>query len=108
MNWYIAKVVFNILAPEAPSQFEEQLRLVEAHSLEEAFLKAKAIGINEEADGHLNTTRRVFVDVADIAELDNLQNGLELYSRIHRTKESREYIHRVHQRSLEIRLSSLQ
>lgn len=111
MNWYIAKVVFNITNQEsAQSQFEEQLRLIEATSVEDAYLKAKTIGINSEEvfSNNNQITKRAFVDVADLMELSSLKNGTELYSRIHRTTESRSYIHLMHQRGMAIRLSAIQ
>jgi hypothetical protein len=50
MNWYITKVVFAISAESSTGkkQFDEQLRLVYAESKEEAFLKARTIGLSEE------------------------------------------------------------
>lgn len=113
MKTFIAKLVFNIVTgtSEKRHQFEEQLRLVEAESLEEAFLKARAIGIIQEEtiyrDG-LPATRWEFVDVADLLLVPALGNGSEIYSQIHETEESREYIHNVHQRGMAIRLNAAQ
>jgi hypothetical protein len=113
MRLYLAKLVFNIVTLQADNrmQFEEQLRLVEAEDLEEAFLKARSIGIGQEEiiyrEG-MPATKWEFVDVADLIAVPALGNGAEIYSQIYETKESREYIHSVHQRGMAIRLSAFQ
>ncbi len=108
MTWYIAKIVFNISAENtdhAP-QFDEQLRLIAADSGEEAFLKARAIGLNEE-DSFLNEKRNTvkweFINVAEIIPLQRLEDGMEVYSQIHETEEAKSYIHSVHQRAIYLR-----
>jgi hypothetical protein len=113
MKTFIAKIVFNIVTGTTVkrSQFEEQLRLVVAESLEEAFLKARAIGISQEETIYREgqpATRWEFVDVADLLLVPALGNGTEIYSQIHETDESREYIHNVHQRGMAIRLNAVQ
>lgn len=113
MRIFIAKIVFNIVTGTAVkrSQFEEQLRLVEAENLEEALLKARAIGISQEETIHREgqpATRWEFVDVADLLPVSELRNGTEIYSQIHETEESHEYIHNVHQRGMAIRLNAVQ
>jgi hypothetical protein len=107
-KWFIAKIVFNIVtgSNRTKSQFEEQLRLVEAESIEEALLKARAIGIGEEEDfvnddGRL--TKWEFVDVAELLPIASLNSGVEIYSQIHETEESRQYIHSIHQRGIDLR-----
>ena len=107
---FIAKIIFNIVTGRegSRSQFEEQLRLVEAVNLEEAYLKARAIGIGEEEelfrDGQ-PSIKWQFVDVTDLLPLPSLKTGSEIYSQIHETEESREYIHDIHQRGMALRLN---
>lgn len=110
MPMFIAKIVFNIVTGQegSRSQFEEQLRLVDAVNLEEAYLKARAIGIGEEEellrDGQ-PSIKWQFVDVTDLLPLPSLTTGSEIYSQIHETEESREYIHNIHQRGMALRLN---
>lgn len=109
---YLVKLVFNIVAsnPIKRNQFEEQLRLVEAENMEEAFLKARALGIGQEETIErkgMPAIRWEFVDVADLIAVPELSNGAEIYSQIHETEESREYIHNVHQRGMAIRLNAV-
>jgi hypothetical protein len=109
MNWYITKIVFNITAESNTNQFDEQLRLVNAENKEEAFLKARAIGLREEDTFYNDNMREVkweFVNVAEIISLPTLEDGTELYSRIHETNEAKSYIHFVHQKAIALRKNS--
>ena len=111
MAWYIAKIVFNISAEntEHTPQFDEQLRLISAGSTEEAFLKARALGLTEE-DSYLNDkSNKVnweFINVAEIIPLNKLEDGMELYSQIHETEEAKSYIHCVHQKAVFLRMNT--
>ena len=108
MTWYIAKIVFNISAEntEHTPQFDEQLRLISADSMEEAFFKARTLGLGEE-DSFLNDksnkVKWEFINVAEILPLKSLEDGMELYSQIHETVEANDYIHCVHQKAILIR-----
>ncbi len=109
MNWYITKIVFNIAADQNTNQFDEQLRLVNAASKEEAFLKARTIGLREEDTFYNDKMREVkweFVNVSEISPVNKLEDGTELYSRIHETEEASQYIHFVHQKAIALRKNS--
>ena len=109
MNWYITKIVFNIAAEQSTRQFDEQLRLVNAKSKEEAFLKARTIGLREEDIFYNDEMKEVkweFVNVSEIIPIGKLEDGVELYSRIHETEESSSYINFVHQRAIALRKNS--
>lgn len=109
MNWYISKIVFRITAENTQHkpQFDEQLRLIAAASDEQAFLKARTIGISEE-DSFLNEKKNKvkweFINVAEIIPLKNLEDGMEIYSQIHETEEAKSYIHCVHQKAIFLRM----
>jgi Domain of unknown function (DUF4288) len=108
MSWFIAKIVFNLVTAHAPSKFEEQLRLIEADSCEEAFFKAKAIGINEEGtlvEGD-NQIKWEYVDIADLFPLHSLGNGSEICSQTRETDAAHDYIRHVHERGMAIRLNA--
>ena len=112
MNWYIAKIVFNISAEggDHKPQFDEQLRLIQADDEEEAFFKARTIGLNEE-DSFINDNNKKvkweFINVAELIPLRNIEDGIELYSRIHETEEANSYINFVHQRAISLRLNAM-
>lgn len=94
-NWFIAKLIFNIQQPaqQKMTQFDEQIRLIEAKDKLDALLKARLIGIKEE---HTFTNEQdedvnwVFVDVVELRMIDEFKDGMELCSRIeeHESPES--------------------
>jgi len=109
MNWYISKIVFSIENKQAAkSQFDEQLRLVAADSTEEAFLKARTIGLNEEEiffNSNQNEVKWEFINVSEVIQMSKLEDGIEIYSRIHETEEAGTYINFIHQKAVAIRLN---
>ena len=109
MNWYISKIVFKISAEntEHKGQFDEQLRLISADSVEEAFLKARTIGLSEEdsfLNDKMNQVKWEFINVAEVIQLKDLEDGIELYSNIRETEDSRSYVHCIHQKAIFIRM----
>ncbi len=111
MNWYIAKIVFNISAENTrhTPQFDEQLRLIAAADVEEAFHKARALGLQEEdcfVNENKNRVRWEFINVAEITPVKRLEDGMELYSHIHETDEAKSYINWVHQKAILLRVSA--
>ena len=109
MNWYIAKIVFGIgdENTEHKPQFDEQLRLIAAASEEEAFLKARTIGIGEEdtfLNDRKNRVKWEFINVAEILPLNKIEDGAEIYSQIHETDEAKSYIHCIHQKAIFLRM----
>ena len=107
MNWYIAKLVFQIVtgADRPGAQFDEHLRLSQAASYEQAFRKAKLLGIQEE-DSVLTAGQEgatwAFVNITELYPLKDLADGAELYSQIHETPEGKSYIRGVHRRAAEL------
>jgi hypothetical protein len=111
MNWYIAKIVFNISAENTvhKPQFDEQLRLITAENAEEAFIKARTIGIREEdsfINDHHNKVNWEFINVTEIIRINTLEDGTELYSTIYETDEAQAYVHCIHQKAIFLRLSA--
>ena len=111
MNWYITKVIFAIKQEgnESTSQFDEQLRLISAEDQEEAFLKARAIGLSEEDSFYNEKKKQVrweFINVSEVTPLTALEDGVELHSRIHETDAGSNYIHFVHMKAIGIRLAT--
>lgn len=69
----------------APTQFDEQLRLIDAKNKLEALMKARMIGIKNEStytDEHEIEVTWSFVDVIELREVTMLEDGMELHSRI--------------------------
>jgi Domain of unknown function (DUF4288) len=85
MKTYIAKLLFNINIDQGHdiTQFDEQVRLIKAHTSDEALAKAKTIGHSEEAaftSPKQHLIKWEFVSVIAIYELESIQDGQQLYS----------------------------
>ncbi|RYY56741.1 MAG: DUF4288 domain-containing protein [Chitinophagaceae bacterium] len=104
MNWYLSKLVFQIICGEGSHspQFDEQLRLVSGDSKEEAFLKSQDLGRREE-DTFYNQKEQLvrwqFVNVCELYQISELIDGAELYSRIEERDSAEAYIQTVHQKA---------
>lgn len=112
MNWYLAKIVFNIHTGNEPfaKQFDEQFRLIAANNYEEAFGKARVLGLNEEDSIENEKKRKIkweFVDVADLLPIGDFKDGMEIYSRIHEEDEAGPYIRYLHDKASHIQNSTL-
>lgn len=107
MNWYLAKLVFQIHTTNVKGmqQFDEQLRLISAADYNEAFNKAKAIGLKEE-DEFLNAVQQKvkwqFIDICELIEIKKLEDGMEMFSGIKEIDEAANYIYTVKQKSTSI------
>jgi hypothetical protein len=112
MNQYLVKLVFNInIANESSAyQFDEQLRIVEAYTTEDAFFKAKSIGKNEE-ESFVNKENEMvtwqFIDVADIYPLGALKDGELVYSTTRKIKDNNTFIQYIRQKSMEIQAKNV-
>lgn len=112
MKWFITKLVFNITTGNGnhTPQFDEQLRLIEARSYKEAFLKARFIGGREESafmSEDLNAVKWQFIDVCELKELDGFYDGMELTSRIHEAENVESYTTFIHHRAEVIEQNTL-
>jgi hypothetical protein len=107
MKRFIAKIVFGIHndALNTINQFDEQIRLIEARDEHEAIVKSKMLGVREEYSFFNENEEEVkweFINVTDIYELNELKDGLELYSRIHETDAQESYIRYVNDKALQL------
>lgn len=104
MNWYLVKIVFQIICGEGnhTAQFDEQLRLVSAEDEQEAFAKAQRIGITEE-DSFFNQQKHLvqwkFIDVCELYKLSDLIDGAEIYSRIHEADDADHHVNIVRRKA---------
>ncbi|HRX93175.1 MAG TPA: DUF4288 domain-containing protein [Chitinophagaceae bacterium] len=111
MKWYLVKLVFRIICGdgEHAAQFDEQLRLVEAASKEEAFHKAQAMGVREQEIFFNQQEQLVqwqFISTSELYEFNKLVDGAELYSRIEERDDPDNYIKVVHAKAEQIRFGN--
>lgn len=108
MNWYITKIIYQIIcgSGEHTAQFDEQLRLVSAGDETEAYEKAMQTGRLEE-DVFRNEKRELvqwkYIGVAELYKLSHLIDGAELYSRITETDDADAYLQLVQRKEARIR-----
>lgn len=97
MNWYLAKIIYQIICDKGThtAQFDEQLRLICAEDDLHAFHKARKLGEQEE-DNFLNQQNKPvcwkFIDVPEIHKLNNLVDGAEMYSVIKEETDGERFI----------------
>lgn len=109
MNWYITKIVFQVIfnGREQSPQFDEQLRLITASSKEEAFSKAQQLGISEEGSVvNINNNQLIqwkFVNVSTLYQLKELLDGAEICSTTHEPDCAETYIDMVHKKAFHIK-----
>jgi hypothetical protein len=104
MNWYVAKIIFRICNEGSKKlQFDEHIRIIKADNFDEAFLKARILGISEE-DAFMNSNNKPvkweFINVAELFPISELKDGSEIYSSITETEEATNYVHNIHQRAI--------
>ena len=109
MNWYIAKIIFQIKGEGMQRhQFDEHLRLIEAENFEEAFFIARMLGISFE-EAVINQKHGVvqweFVNVAELRPL-KMRSGIELHSQVREMEEANQYINYVHNQAAFMQLES--
>lgn len=107
MNWYLVKIIFGIKVGNVSiaNQFEEQLRVVSARNENEAFLKARLIGVREEesfVNANLKNVKWEFVDVSELGLMDELNDGNELCSQIFENNDAGNYIRFIQQKAYSI------
>lgn len=112
MQWYLAKIIFNIQVgnKKSTSQFDEQLRLILAIDYNEALYKAKQLGRKEETsfiNGNRNEVIWKFIDVAELSPLIGIKDGTEIYSTTYETDEANDYISYVQRKAKTVLSNSL-
>lgn len=112
MDWYLAKLVFNIRIDNGNDnrQFDEQTRMIQANSIENAFFKARTLGKNHE-ESFVNKENQLvewkFIDVAELYALSDAKDGEELYSTTHESDNAGSFIKYVQDKSMLIQAKSL-
>jgi len=104
MNWYVAKIVFQIISGEGnhQPQFDEQLRLVSADNEKQAYEKACNMGRQNQdkfENNQKQTVQWCFIDVAELNQVSELTDGAELYYNIHEETDADLYIKWTHHKS---------
>lgn len=109
MNWYITKIVFQVIfnGKERTPQFDEQLRIITALSKEEAFKKAQQLGLSEEGSVvNIHNNQLIhwkFINVSTLYQLKDLLDGAEVCSTTYEPDCADTYIEMIHSKAAHIR-----
>lgn len=100
MNWYLAKLIFQVRSGEgSPTpQFVEQWRLIRADEVAWAFEKASVLGRLDESS-FLNEQNEMvlwkFIEIADIHLIGSLEDGDQLFSSTEEPLDASTYIEQI-------------
>ena len=112
MSTYLVKLMFNINIDNGShtSQFDEQIRVVEAFNEEEAFHKARAIGRHEE-ETFVNSENKLvlwkFIDVVELYSISAAKDGEQIYSSTHEKADTNSFINYIRQKAMMIQAKNL-
>ena len=112
MNWYLVKLIYSIdgYSNQTNAQFDEQLRLVNAPNQEGAYFKAKQLGKQLQANFKSDngaTLTWTFIDVNEVLKVEQLSDGVEIYSNTIETYDKKSFIDTVLQKAMSIQSKSL-
>ena len=112
MNWYLVKLIFSLdgYNDAKNAQFDEQLRLINATNEEAAYFKAKQMGKQFQStfsneNGNLLSFN--FIDVSEVIKVEQLSDGIEIYSNTIETHDKRSFIQSVLQKGMAIQSKHL-
>ena len=107
MNWYLVKLIFSLdgYNDAKNAQFDEQLRLINATNEEAAYFKAKQMGKQFQStfsteNGNLLSFN--FIDVSEVIKVEQLSDGVEIYSNTIETHDKKTFIQSVIQKGMAI------
>lgn len=103
MNKYIAKIAFQIVSGDGKHtpQFDEQFRIFEAKTENEALIKARAKGKAEEISFLNDKKENVswkYIGVLELLELKDMADGAQIYSITEEAEDATNYINIVKQK----------
>ncbi len=108
MNWYAAKIVFQIVNDNNPvtAQFDEQVRLIHAVSRELALEIAHQFGMMAQEDFRTKKGSLLewkFIAVIEIEFIGELEHGVEIHYAIKEPEEKDLYLQRVKEKALNLK-----
>ncbi|HMR45360.1 MAG TPA: DUF4288 domain-containing protein [Bacteroidia bacterium] len=108
--YFIAKVIYQIvIAGSKNNQFDEQLIIIKAQSIADAYLKAHAIGAEKQHEfinDKMNPVTWKMIDVADIMSVESPEHGSVVYSQVIE-EDSESFIDFVKRKALTLQTQSL-
>jgi len=101
---FIAKIIWQIIIPtnQIASEFDVQLRIINASDLEEALLKANNLGQKHEETFLNNKGQHVswsFINVEFVKEITSFDDGFEICSQTVHAPDALQFIKDIHVKS---------
>jgi hypothetical protein len=81
MSLFYIKLTYKIISETALKSYEEQIRIIEASSINLAYYKAMSLGKNEAIENNSIETSKVyweFFGLTELKELPEIKDGIEL------------------------------
>ena len=108
--YFIAKVIYQIVIKGSKNnQFDEQLLIIKAQTVAEAYLKARAIGAEKQHEfinDRKNNVKWQMIDVADIMPVESPEHGSVVYSQVIE-EDSESFIDYIKRKAMVLQTQSL-
>jgi len=94
MNWYLAKLIFQVMNGDGnhTPQFDEQWRLIRADEVAWAYEKASVLGRLDEHGFSNDRKETKFIEVTHIELIGSLEDGAQLFSSTEEPMDANAYI----------------
>lgn len=106
MNWYAAKIIFQIENDNLDAlQFDEQIRLINAINKDLAIEIAHQIGLmaQEDLPSAKGNLKWKFIAVTEVEDIGNLEQGKEVYYQIKEPEIVSTYLLRIKEKALSLK-----
>lgn len=107
MNWFVAKLIFEIKSPDSNyAQFDEQLRLMEAISEDLALEMAHQLGLMQQEEivnSNNHSVNWKFVAVTEIQNIGDIAHGKEIHYKITEPEHAEQYLALVHAKATNLK-----
>ncbi|HCI59158.1 MAG: DUF4288 domain-containing protein [Bacteroidia bacterium] len=108
--YFVAKVIYQIIIKGSKNnQFDEQLLIIKAQNVAEAYLKARAIGAEKQHEfinDRKNNVKWQMIDVADIMPVESPEHGSVVYSQVIE-EDSESFIDYIKRKAMVLQTQSL-
>jgi hypothetical protein len=108
MNYFLVKIIYRIFSGDScTQQFDEQLRLVLAANETAALQKARQLGLQGQEvliNTNGKTVRWELIGIAEIHELNPVNDGAEVWSRITELEQPDLFLEGIRNKSAALRL----
>ena len=104
MNNYLVTLIFQIQTEnhKGKAQFDEQVKLVQAETLQAVWTKAALLGKSEEILFENSNQQKVswtFIAVSDVFSLQHIRDGQPVFTHTHEAESAYHFINQIREKS---------